>query len=73
LSAAAYLRSRPVAAAYVGQMAAANPDSPLHTLSQGDTVAIRADRSAQLTDGAGGSGNDVTASLMIERLSGAAL
>lgn len=36
------LRSAPpVRAAYVAEMAADNPNSPLRTLSQGDTVAIR--------------------------------
>ena len=46
------MSSRPVAAAYVGQMAAANPDSPLRTLSQGDTVSIRVRSVSLINDGA---------------------
>ena len=46
------MSSRPVAAAYVGQMAAANPDSPLRTLSQGDTVSIRIRSVSLINDGA---------------------
>jgi type IV secretion system protein VirB8 len=34
------MSSRPVASAYVAQMAATNPDSPLNTLNRGDTVEI---------------------------------
>jgi len=34
------LSSRPVAAAYVAQMAATNPESPLRSLNRGDTVSI---------------------------------
>ena len=46
------MSSRPVAQAYVGQMAAANPDSPLRTLSQGDTVSIRIRSVSLINDGA---------------------
>ncbi len=35
------MSSRPVAAAYVAQMAATNPESPLRTLNRGDTVSIK--------------------------------
>lgn len=35
------MSARPVAAAYVAQMATTNPESPLRTLNRGDTVAIR--------------------------------
>lgn len=42
----------PVARAYVGQMAATNPDSPLNTLNRGDTVSIRVRSVSQISDGA---------------------
>ncbi|QNM81722.1 type IV secretion system protein [Sphingomonas sabuli] len=35
------MSARPVAAAYVAEMSANNPESPLRTLSAGDTVAIK--------------------------------
>jgi len=35
------MSARPVAAAYVAQMAASNPESPLRSLSRGDTVSVR--------------------------------
>ena len=35
------MSSRPVAAAYVAQMAAANPESPLRSLNRGDTVSVK--------------------------------
>ena len=35
------MSARPVASAYVAQMAATNPESPLNTLSRGDTVTIK--------------------------------
>ena len=35
------MSARPVAAAYVTQMAATNPESPLRTLNRGDTVSIK--------------------------------
>ena len=35
------MSARPVAADYVAQMAAANPESPLQTLTRGDTVSIK--------------------------------
>ncbi len=35
------MSARPVAAAYVAQMAATNPESPLRTLNRGDTVSIK--------------------------------
>jgi len=34
------MSSRPVAAAYVAQMAASNPESPLRSLNRGDTVSV---------------------------------
>ena len=46
------MSSRPVAAAYIGQMAANNPDSPLRTLSKGDTVSIRIRSVSLINDGA---------------------
>jgi type IV secretion system protein VirB8 len=42
----------PVARAYVGQMAATNPESPLNTLNRGDTVSIRVRSVSQISDGA---------------------
>jgi len=35
------MSSRPVAAAYVAQMATTNPESPLRSLNRGDTVSIK--------------------------------
>ena len=35
------MSARPVAAAYVAQMAATNPESPLQSLNRGDTVSIK--------------------------------
>ncbi len=35
------MSSRPVAAAYVAQMAVTNPESPLRTLNRGDTVSVK--------------------------------
>ncbi len=47
------MSSRPVASAYVAQMAATNPASPLRTLSRGDTVTIRIRSVSLIADGAG--------------------
>ena len=46
------LSAPPVARAYVGQMAATNPESPLNTLGRGDTVSIRVRSVSQISDGA---------------------
>ncbi len=46
------MSSRPVAAAYVAQMAATNPESPLRSLSRGDTVAINVRSVSLINDGA---------------------
>jgi type IV secretion system protein VirB8 len=43
----------PVARAYVAQMAANNPESPLNTLNQGDTVSIKIRSVSLIADGAG--------------------
>lgn len=43
----------PVARAYVGQMAANNPESPLKTLNQGDTVSVKVRSVSLIADGAG--------------------
>ncbi|MDQ3074308.1 MAG: VirB8/TrbF family protein [Pseudomonadota bacterium] len=47
------MSSRPVAAAYVAQMAATNPESPLRVLNRGDTVAIKIRSVSLINDGAG--------------------
>lgn len=47
------LSSPPVRAAYVAQMAANNPASPLNTLSRGDIVAIQIRSVSLIADGAG--------------------
>ena len=47
------MSSRPVATAYVAEMAASNPQSPLNTLSRGDTVSIRIRSVSLIGDGAG--------------------
>ena len=47
------MSARPVASAYVAEMAAANPASPLNTLSRGDTVSIRIRSVSLIADGAG--------------------
>ena len=47
------MSSRPVAAAYVGEMAATNPASPLRTLSKGDTAAVRIRSVSLIGDNAG--------------------
>ena len=46
------MSSRPVASAYVAQMAATNPGSPLRTLGKGDTVTIRVRSVSLIADGA---------------------
>lgn len=46
------MSARPVAAAYVAQMAATNPDSPLRTLGSGDTVTIKIRSVSLINDGA---------------------
>lgn len=46
------MSSRPVAAAYVAEMSADNPQSPLHTLNSGDTVAIKVRSVSLINDGA---------------------
>jgi type IV secretion system protein VirB8 len=43
----------PVARAYVSQMAANNPESPLRTLNRGDTVSIKIRSVSLIADGAG--------------------
>lgn len=47
------MSARGVASAYVGEMAANNPASPLNTLTRGDTVAIRIRSVSLIADGAG--------------------
>ena len=47
------MSSRPVAAAYVAQMAATNPASPLHTLGRGDTMIVHIRSVSLIADGAG--------------------
>jgi len=47
------MSARPVAAAYVAEMAATNPQSPLNTLGRGDTVTIRIRSVSLIGDGAG--------------------
>ena len=47
------MSARPVASAYVAEMAAANPASPLNTLSRGDTVSIRIRSVSLIAEGAG--------------------
>lgn len=47
------MSSRPVAQAYVAQMAANNPASPLNALNPGDTVTIRVRSVSLIADGAG--------------------
>lgn len=47
------MSSRSIGAAYVAEMAANNPASPLNTLSRGDTVAIRIRSVSLIADGAG--------------------
>ena len=47
------MSARPVASAYVAEMAAANPASPLNTLSRGDTVSIHIRSVSLIADGAG--------------------
>ena len=47
------MSARPVASAYVAEMAANNPASPLNTLSRGDTVSIRIRSVSLISDGAG--------------------
>lgn len=47
------MSSRPVAQAYVAQMAANNPQSPLNTFGRGDTMAITIRSVSLIGDGAG--------------------
>lgn len=47
------MSARPVAAAYVAEMAAANPASPLRTLNRDDSVSIRIRSVSLIADGAG--------------------
>ena len=47
------MSARPVASAYVAEMAATNPASPLNTLSRGDTLSIRIRSVSLIADGAG--------------------
>lgn len=47
------MSSRPVAAAYVAQMAAGNPESPLRTLNRGDTVSVKIRSVSLINDNAG--------------------
>jgi len=47
------MSSRQVGSAYVAEMAANNPASPLNTLSRGDTVTIRIRSVSLIADGAG--------------------
>lgn len=47
------MSAAPVARAYVGQMAANNPESPLNTLNRGDTVSISIRSVSLIADGAG--------------------
>ena len=46
------MSSRPAAAAYVAEMAASNPASPLNTLNRGDTVAVQIRSVSLIADGA---------------------
>lgn len=46
------MSSRPAAAAYVAEMAASNPASPLNTLNRGDTVAIEIRSVSLIAEGA---------------------
>ena len=46
------MSSRPVAAAYVAQMAATNPESPLQSLNRGDTVSIKIRSVSLISEGA---------------------
>ena len=46
------MSARPVASAYVAEMAANNPASPLNALSSGDTVSIRIRSVSLISDGA---------------------
>lgn len=46
------MSSRPAAAAYVAQMSATNPASPLNTLNRGDTVAVQIRSVSLIADGA---------------------
>ncbi|MEO6579631.1 MAG: type IV secretion system protein [Sphingomicrobium sp.] len=45
--------ARPVATAYVAEMAATNPQSPLNVLGRGDTISIRIRSVSLIGDGAG--------------------
>ena len=47
------MSSRPVATAYVAEMAATNPQSPLNTLGRGDTMSIHVRSVSLIGDGAG--------------------
>lgn len=47
------MSARPVATAYVAEMAASNPQSPLNLLGRGDTVSIRVRSVSLIGDGAG--------------------
>lgn len=47
------MSARPVATAYVAQMAATNPDSPLRKLNRGDTVSIKIRSVSLIGDAAG--------------------
>ncbi len=47
------MSARPVASAYVAQMAANNPASPLNTLSRGDTMTINVRSVSLIAEGAG--------------------
>lgn len=46
------MSARPVAQAYVANMAADNPESPLNTLSPGDTVSVDVDSVSLISDNA---------------------
>jgi type IV secretion system protein VirB8 len=47
------MSARPVAAAYVAQMAVTNPESPLRSLSRGDTVSVKIRSVSLINDNAG--------------------
>lgn len=47
------MSARPVASAYVAEMAANNPASPLNTLNRGDTVAIKIRSVSLIAEGSG--------------------
>ena len=47
------MSARPVATAYVAEMAATNPQSPLNLLGRGDTISIRIRSVSLIGDGAG--------------------